>query len=65
MHAPVGKASFSEDKLLENARTFLRELVRAKPAAAKGAYLKSLTLSSTMGPPISLDPTAVTAELAH
>jgi len=65
VHAPVGKASFSEDKLLENARTFLRELVRAKPAAAKGAYLKSLTLSSTMGPPISLDPTAVTAELAH
>jgi large subunit ribosomal protein L1 len=65
VHAPVGKASFSEDKLLENARTFLRELVRAKPAAAKGHYLKSLTLSSTMGPPITLDPTAVTAELAH
>jgi large subunit ribosomal protein L1 len=65
VHAPVGKASFSEDKLLENARTFLRELVRARPAAAKGAYLKSLTLSSTMGPPITLDPTAVTADLVH
>jgi large subunit ribosomal protein L1 len=65
VHAPVGKASFTEDKLLENARTFLRELVRAKPAAAKGHYLKSLTMSSTMGPPITLDPTAVTAELAH
>jgi large subunit ribosomal protein L1 len=65
VHAPVGKASFSEDKLLENARTFLRELVRAKPAASKGAYLKSLTLSSTMGPPITLDPTAVTADLVH
>jgi large subunit ribosomal protein L1 len=65
VHAPVGKASFTEDKLLENARTFLRELVRAKPAAAKGHYIKSLTLSSTMGPPITLDPTAVTAELAH
>ena len=65
VHAPVGKASFSEDKLLENARTFLRELVRAKPAAAKGHYLKSLTLSSTMGPPITLDPTAVTADLVH
>ena len=65
VHAPVGKASFSEDKLLENARTFLRELVRAKPAASKGHYLKSLTLSSTMGPPITLDPTAVTADLVH
>jgi len=65
VHAPVGKASFSEDKLLENARTFLRELVRAKPAAAKGAYLRSLTISSTMGPPITLDPTAVTADLVH
>jgi large subunit ribosomal protein L1 len=65
VHAPLGKASFSEDKLLENARTFLRELVRAKPAAAKGHYIKSLTLSSTMGPPITLDPTAVTADLAH
>ena len=53
------------DNLLENARTFLRELVRAKPAAAKGAYMKSLTLSSTMGPPITLDPTAVTADLTH
>ena len=65
VHAPVGKASFSEDKLLENARTFLRELMRAKPAAAKGHYVKSLTLSSTMGPPITLDPTAVTADLVH
>ncbi len=65
VHAPVGKASFSEDKLLENAQTFLRELMRARPAAAKGHYVKSLTLSSTMGPPISLDPAAVTADLAH
>ena len=65
VHAPLGKASFSEQQLLENARTFLRELVRARPAAAKGHYLKSLTLSATMGPPITLDPTAVTADLAH
>ena len=65
VHAPLGKASFSEQQLLENARTFLRELVRARPAAAKGHYLKSLTLSSTMGPPITLDPTAVTADLVH
>jgi large subunit ribosomal protein L1 len=65
VHAPVGKASFSEDKLLENARTFLRELVRSRPAAAKGAYIKSLTMSATMGPGITLDPTAVTTELGH
>ncbi len=65
VHAPVGKASFSEDRLLENARAFLRELVRARPAAAKGAYIKSLTLSATMGPGIPLDPAAVTADLGH
>jgi len=63
VHAPVGKASFAEDKLLENARVFLRELVRAKPAATKGTYIKSLTLSSTMGPGIELDPTAVAADV--
>jgi large subunit ribosomal protein L1 len=63
VHAPVGKASFTEDKLLENTRTFLRELLRARPAAAKGHYIKSLTLSSTMGPGITLDTTAITAEL--
>jgi large subunit ribosomal protein L1 len=65
VHAPVGKASFSEDKLLDNARTFLRELVRARPAAAKGAYIKSLTISATMGPGIVLDPATVTADLGH
>jgi large subunit ribosomal protein L1 len=63
VHAPVGKASFSEEKLLDNARVFLRELLRARPSAAKGAYLKSLTLSATMGPGVSLDPAAVTSEL--
>ncbi|MBI5709867.1 MAG: 50S ribosomal protein L1 [Candidatus Eisenbacteria bacterium] len=65
IHAPVGKASFSEDKLLDNARAFLRELVRAKPAAAKGAFIKTLTLSATMGPGVTLDPAAITAELAR
>jgi len=59
VHAPVGKASFSEDQLYENAVAFLRELVRAKPAAAKGTYLKSVTISSTMGPGVALDPTVV------
>jgi large subunit ribosomal protein L1 len=64
VHAPVGKASFSEEKLLENTTTFLRELVRARPAAAKGHYIKSLTLSATMGPGIALDAAAITAALS-
>jgi large subunit ribosomal protein L1 len=65
VHAPVGKASFTEAKLLENTATFLRELVRARPAATKGTYIKTLTLSATMGPGITLDPAAVTADLTH
>jgi len=65
VHAPVGKASFGETQLLENARAFLRELVRARPSGAKGSYIVSLTMSATMGPGIALDPTAVTAELSH
>jgi large subunit ribosomal protein L1 len=59
VHAPVGKASFSEDQLYENALAFLRELVRARPAAAKGTYLKSVTMSSTMGPGVAIDPNVV------
>jgi large subunit ribosomal protein L1 len=59
VHVPVGKASFSEDALLENLSTFLRELVRAKPAGAKGTYLKTITVSSTMGPGIRLEPSAL------
>jgi large subunit ribosomal protein L1 len=65
VHAPVGKASFSEEKLLANTAMFLRELVRARPAATKGTYIKSLTMSATMGPGITLDPAAVTADLGH
>ena len=64
VHAAVGKASFSEGQLLENARTFLRELVRARPAAAKGSYIKTLAMSATMGPAVNLDPAAVTADLS-
>jgi large subunit ribosomal protein L1 len=65
VHAPVGKASFSEEQLLENTRALLRELMRARPAAAKGHYIHSLTISATMGPAVTLDPTAVTADLGH
>lgn len=65
VHAPVGKASFTEEKLLDNARTFIRELLRAKPSAAKGLYVRSLTMSATMGPGITLDATAISAEVGH
>jgi len=57
IHAPVGKVSFPTDKLLENASTLIQAVVRAKPAAAKGRYVKSVTVCSTMGPGVSLDVT--------
>jgi large subunit ribosomal protein L1 len=56
VHAPVGKASFEEKKLVDNVMALIDALIRAKPAAAKGTYLKSITLSSTMGPGIKVDP---------
>ena len=63
LHAPVGKASFNQDQLVANVETFLREVIRLKPATAKGQYVRSITLSSTMGPPVRLDPVAVQTEL--
>jgi large subunit ribosomal protein L1 len=56
IHLPVGKASFSVAQLTENVHAVVEELFRAKPAAAKGRYLRALTLSSTMGPGIPVDP---------
>jgi len=56
VHVPVGKASFDARALLENYHAVLDELVRAKPAAAKGRYLKTITVSSTMGPGVHVDP---------
>lgn len=61
LHVPVGKASFQEEALLENLKTFLHEIMRVRPAAAKGAYVKSVTISTTMGPGIKIDPQAVVA----
>jgi large subunit ribosomal protein L1 len=57
IHAPVGKTSFDTPKLIENAETLITAVVRAKPAAAKGKYVKSVTLCSTMGPGVPLDVT--------
>lgn len=59
LHVPVGKVSFTNDQLLENIRTFLEAVVRARPPAAKGQYMRSVTLTSTMGPGIKLDPVVV------
>jgi large subunit ribosomal protein L1 len=56
VHVPIGKASFERAQLLANYRAVVDELARAKPAAAKGRYVRSLTLSSTMGPGVKIDP---------
>ncbi len=54
IHCPIGKVSFDNDKLTENFRTLMDTIIKAKPAAAKGQYLKSVVLSSTMGPGIKV-----------
>jgi large subunit ribosomal protein L1 len=56
VHLPIGKASFEERKLLENYAALIDELVRAKPASAKGRYLRTITLTTTMGPGVKVDP---------
>lgn len=61
VHVPVGKLSFSPEKLVENAQTVILSVVRAKPSAAKGKYIKGVFLSSTMGPGIPLDSAALEA----
>ena len=57
IHVPCGKISFDSQKLIENAQSLLNAVVRAKPAAAKGKYVKSVTVCSTMGPGVTLDVT--------
>src|SRR6476619_2039174 len=65
IHAPVGKASFPPQNLIENAHALVDSVVKAKPSAAKGKYLKSVTMSSTMGPGITIDTTHVTETVKH
>ena len=55
VHAPIGKVSFAAEKLAENARAFMDTIVRSKPSAAKGVYVRSATLASTMGPGVRLE----------
>jgi len=59
VHAGVGKASFPEDALVENIRAFADAVMKAKPAGAKGTYLKKLSLTSTMGPGVQVDTQSV------
>ena len=59
VHAPLGKVSFAADALVANAHALMDSILKAKPAAAKGKYLKSITVSSTMGPGVRIDTTAV------
>jgi large subunit ribosomal protein L1 len=59
IHAPVGKTSFAADSLVTNAHALVDSIVKAKPPAAKGKYLKSVTLSSTMGPGVRIDTTHI------
>ncbi len=62
VHAKVGQRSFEPEQLADNVRALVGALMRAKPAAAKGTYLRSVTLSSTMGPGIKVDPASIQAE---
>lgn len=60
VHVAIGKVSFGTEKLLENFKTLMEAIIKAKPAAAKGTYLKSVTVTSTMGPGIKVNPLRVT-----
>jgi large subunit ribosomal protein L1 len=64
VHLVIGKASFQEEQLLENYAAVIEELIRAKPSAAKGRYLRTITMTSTMGPGVKVDP-AITRDIAE
>ena len=64
IHAPVGKVSFDADKLKENILALVDALVKAKPSAAKGTYIKKISVSATMGPGVNLDVSDVSAQVA-
>ena len=56
IHVPIGKASFTEEQLADNFQTLIDAIIKVRPAAVKGQYLKSVTLTSTMGPGVKLNP---------
>ena len=61
IHAPIGRVSFESEKLCANLRTIMDALARAKPAVAKGTYMQSITVSSTMGPGVKIDTSSALA----
>jgi large subunit ribosomal protein L1 len=61
VHGGIGKVSFTDEALLANVRAFVDALQRAKPSGAKGTYVKKISLSSTMGPGVKVDPASLTA----
>lgn len=63
LHASIARASFSSEQILENAQAFLKEVLRLRPAAAKGTYVRSITMSPTMGPGVAIDPLETVASL--
>jgi len=65
IHAPLGKTSFATESLVANAHALVESIVKAKPPAAKGKYLKSVTLSSTMGPGVRIDTTHIDVVVKH
>ncbi|CEG25242.1 50S ribosomal protein L1 [Bacillus sp. B-jedd] len=62
IHVPIGKVSFEDEKLVENFKTVFETMVKVKPSAAKGTYMKTVTVSSTMGPGVKVDPASVTTK---
>ena len=60
IHCPIGKVSFGEDKLVENFDTLMNAIIKAKPAAAKGQYIRSCAVTSTMGPSVRINPAKFT-----
>jgi len=65
VHAPIGKISFASERLIANAHALMENIVKAKPAAAKGKYLRSVTMSSTMGPGVAIDTSHVDELIKH
>ncbi len=65
VHAPIGKISFAADRLVANAHALMDNIVKAKPAAAKGKYLKTVTMSSTMGPGVDIDTSHIDELVKH
>ena len=63
LHASIARSSFSSEQILENSRVFLKEVLRLRPSAAKGTYVRSITLTSTMGPGVAIDPLETVAAL--